>query len=224
MTFFAFSGYVYDTESSLYYLQSRYYNVNIGRFINADAFATTGQGLLGNNMFAYCNNNPINLRDITGETPLEIALDLLLKWIYGNGENQYFDDDSSIAKKLKKSKTMRATIDKEIQKFENNDSYGSDSVYFGDDGPDLWLGIRRANYEVTITKETKESGFWIFKKTQTRYVVQVKVADTYNFNIGNETGDGLGSVLNNLGYWAQENELGNEYEWEVTYVYTTEWK
>lgn len=55
-------------------------------------------------------------------------------------------------------------------------------------------------------------------------MVQVKVADTYNFNIGNETGDGLGSVLNNLGYWAQENELGNEYEWEVTYVYTTEWK
>lgn len=120
--------------------------------------------MLGNNMFAYCNNNPINLRDITGEMPFEVALELLEKWIYGNGEKQYYDDDSSIAKKLKKSKTMRAIIDDEIQKFENNDSYGSGSVYFGDDEPDLWLGIRRANYEVTITKETKESGFWIFKK------------------------------------------------------------
>lgn len=48
-----YRGYVYDTESTLYYLQSRYYDPDIGRFINADAYATTGQGLLGNNMFAY---------------------------------------------------------------------------------------------------------------------------------------------------------------------------
>ena len=53
-------------ESGLYYLQSRYYDPNIGRFINADAFVSTGQGLLGNNMFAYCLNNPINLVDPSG--------------------------------------------------------------------------------------------------------------------------------------------------------------
>ena len=38
----------------------------MGRFINADAFTTTGQGLLGNNMFAYCNNNPVCNSDPTG--------------------------------------------------------------------------------------------------------------------------------------------------------------
>ena len=38
----------------------------MGRFINADAFAATGQGLLGNNMFAYCLNNPENMVDVTG--------------------------------------------------------------------------------------------------------------------------------------------------------------
>lgn len=38
----------------------------MGRFINADAFASTGQGLLGNNMFAYCNNNPVVSFDNTG--------------------------------------------------------------------------------------------------------------------------------------------------------------
>ena len=53
-------------ETGLYYLQSRYYNPEMGRFINADAFASTGQGLLGNNMFAYCNNNPIIYCDETG--------------------------------------------------------------------------------------------------------------------------------------------------------------
>ncbi len=54
-----YRGYVYDTETGLYYLQSRYYNPEIGRFINADAFASTGQGALGNNMYAYCLNNPV---------------------------------------------------------------------------------------------------------------------------------------------------------------------
>ena len=39
----------------------------MGRFINADALVTTGQGLLGNNMFAYCGNNPVMYSDPTGE-------------------------------------------------------------------------------------------------------------------------------------------------------------
>ena len=46
-----YRGYYYDAESGLYYLQSRYYDPNIGRFINADSYASTGQGILGfNNM------------------------------------------------------------------------------------------------------------------------------------------------------------------------------
>jgi len=50
-------------------LQSRYYNPETGRFLNADAFTSTGQGILGNNMFAYCNNNPVILSDSTGNRP-----------------------------------------------------------------------------------------------------------------------------------------------------------
>ena len=62
-----YRGYVFDSETNLYYLQSRYYDPEMGRFINADAFASTGQGLLGNNMFAYCGNNPINYVDPSGQ-------------------------------------------------------------------------------------------------------------------------------------------------------------
>ena len=61
-------SYVYVEETELYYLQSRYYNPEIGRFINADALVSTGQGLLGNNMFAYCLNNPVNYIDVQGNT------------------------------------------------------------------------------------------------------------------------------------------------------------
>ena len=61
-----YRGYVFDSECSLYYLQSRYYDPSIGRFLNADSYASTGQGVLGNNMFAYCNNNPVRRMDPTG--------------------------------------------------------------------------------------------------------------------------------------------------------------
>ena len=61
-----YRGYVYDTETGLYYLQSRYYDPTTCRFINADSYASTGQGILGCNMFAYCGNNPINCIDQTG--------------------------------------------------------------------------------------------------------------------------------------------------------------
>ncbi len=61
-----YRGYIYDTETQLYYLQSRYYNPEIGRFINADALVSTGQGILGYNMIAYCGNNPVLYTDLTG--------------------------------------------------------------------------------------------------------------------------------------------------------------
>ena len=61
-----YRGYVYDTETALYYLQSRYYNPEWGRFINADGLVSTGQGFIGNNMFAYCLNNPLIYIDNSG--------------------------------------------------------------------------------------------------------------------------------------------------------------
>ena len=62
-----YRGYVYDTDTGLYYLLSRYYDPQIGRFINADIFTSTGQGLNGTNMFAYCGNNPVSRKDDGGE-------------------------------------------------------------------------------------------------------------------------------------------------------------
>ena len=61
-----YRSYVYDYETSFYYLQSRYYDPEVGRFINADVMISTGQGLLGNNMFAYCRNNPVYRKDTAG--------------------------------------------------------------------------------------------------------------------------------------------------------------
>ena len=63
-----YRGYYYDSETGFYYLQSRYYDPEIGRFINADSYASTdATGLLSTNMFAYCENDPVNKSDPDGE-------------------------------------------------------------------------------------------------------------------------------------------------------------
>ena len=63
-----YRGYYFDSETGLYYLQSRYYDPAVKRFINADGYVSTGTGALGYNMFAYCLNNPVTLSDPTGRS------------------------------------------------------------------------------------------------------------------------------------------------------------
>ena len=66
-----YRGYVYDTETGLYYLSSRYYNPVWGRFINADTAAVVAaspdKANWDKNLFAYCDNDPVNRKDDGGE-------------------------------------------------------------------------------------------------------------------------------------------------------------
>ncbi len=71
---FRYRGYYYDTDTGLYYLKSRYYDPEICRFINADGYASTGQGILGTNMFAYCRDNPVNYTDSAGDKGFKSVL------------------------------------------------------------------------------------------------------------------------------------------------------
>ena len=63
---YLYRGYRFDSETGLYYLQSRYYNPDWGRFINADAEGGKVGELLSHNVFAYCLNNPVNMSDPDG--------------------------------------------------------------------------------------------------------------------------------------------------------------
>ena len=56
---FRYRGYVFDEETGLYYLRSRYYNAQRGRFVNADC-------IIKNNIYIYCNNAPISFYDVDG--------------------------------------------------------------------------------------------------------------------------------------------------------------
>ena len=73
-----YRGYVYDTETSLYYLQSRYYDPFTGRFLNADDFTYTSLtgSVLSSNLYSYCENNSVNNIDNSGYSTLSIILNI----------------------------------------------------------------------------------------------------------------------------------------------------
>ena len=75
---FTYRGYYYDTELGMYYLQSRYYDPAIGRFINADTSITANGDILGFNMFAYCGSNPGMGFDPTGEWNWRMFWDIVV--------------------------------------------------------------------------------------------------------------------------------------------------
>ena len=63
-----YRGYIYDSETEFYYLQSRYYDLAVGRFISSDGIGYLGatETFLSFNLFAYCENNPVMGYDPTG--------------------------------------------------------------------------------------------------------------------------------------------------------------
>ena len=80
-----YRGYVYDSETGLYYLSSRYYNPVWGRFINADTpeivVSSPGKVNWDKNLFAYCDNNPVNRQDNGGKAWQDVLVDALVSGV-----------------------------------------------------------------------------------------------------------------------------------------------
>ena len=113
---FRYRGYYYDIETGLYYLQSRYYDAEVGRFLNADGYISTGQGVLSTNTFVYCLNNSISLRDDLGN---------MSEWVL-DGIMYYYDGTASDFHRLNQGLSpisyefalMRKNATKEAHKFD----------------------------------------------------------------------------------------------------------
>ena len=84
-----YRGYIYDRETGFYYLQSRYYDPSVGRFLNADdtAFLGASGTLLSWNLFGYCENNFVNKIDETGLAAINVifaAVGAIVGWLLGD--------------------------------------------------------------------------------------------------------------------------------------------
>ncbi|MDL2205369.1 hypothetical protein LJC33_00475 [Eubacteriales bacterium OttesenSCG-928-N13] len=100
---FRYRGYVYDEETGLYYLRTRYYDPEWGRFLNEDSLVGETGKLLSHNMFGYCSNNPVARQDIHGTSWQDAVRD---KW---NG----FTQTAKMGYQVAKDETRKA-IDKGI--------------------------------------------------------------------------------------------------------------
>lgn len=70
---FRYRSYYYDSDTKLYYLNSRYYNPKWGRFINADENIDTSLDMFSDNTYLYAENNPINRIEIEGMIWFHVA-------------------------------------------------------------------------------------------------------------------------------------------------------
>ncbi len=79
-----YRGYYYDNETGYYYLQSRYYDARICRFINADSNSYLNTDTqVGINLFSYCEDDPINCNDFTGNTAISAILGAIIGMVFG---------------------------------------------------------------------------------------------------------------------------------------------
>ena len=115
----SYRGYVFTPAAGVcHYLGSRFYVPMLCRFMNADIYADTAQGVIGTNMFAYCNNNPVMFTDTKGTLPsvasfIKIVKRLLTKIVtvinFLNREKSFqdfiYDTNSIIIKKSKMTET-----------------------------------------------------------------------------------------------------------------------
>lgn len=83
---FRYRSYYYDKETGFYYLKNRYYDPEIKRMLNMDSYVDTEFGMFSHNLYAYCENTPVNASNSSGNIP-----DWALKYSKSpSGKNYYW--------------------------------------------------------------------------------------------------------------------------------------
>lgn len=150
-----YRGYQYDRETDLYYLQSRYYNPEWGRFLNADQVLETNSKYY--NLFAYCDNNPIMFGDPKG-TSSEAITEMLVVMFLTFKLHLLLEDYGIIKTVDKRTGRQNDTFDS----VDYNKNYTQFKLKYGDTTvstiPQLWMdahfeGRTKGQWNVYITKK-----------------------------------------------------------------------
>ena len=227
---FRYRSYYYDTETKLYYLNSRYYNPLWVRFLNSDNIIIQNNMLLGNNLYAYCNNNSINSTDYTGHFVIKwlakkawgdvskalevVGMNTSAKFIKHatkkNPNDLYFKDDSNVAKQIKNDTKFKEKVKKITNELNTGKVDASELVTFSS------LDLQGSFHEATVNiSGNVVNGCGL---------LDINVYDKYDFDF--ETGyfnDGLKgfvfTVGNNMAWSDQYFDVINSYKIYVDFQY-----
>lgn len=237
---YRYRSYYYDNETGYYYLNSRYYNPEWGRFINADGIIGTSNNIIAYNVYSYANNNPINYFDSDGKlavlivggivavsvvgcatyNALKNSFDMFSKAIKNPSDISY-DKKSQLATTVKKSKTMRDEIKDQVIKAKNDNlrsskskTYKNQTVYFynysSTADADAKLSVGHADYDITITEIDTKLGFMA-------YNVDIYMYDRYDFD-NYKSWTSIANILNNCGMFLQDIGYLKKYKWDVSFT------
>ena len=236
-----YRGYVYDNETGLYYLQSRYYDPETGRFINADDVDYIGYsgGQLSYNAFAYCENDPVDYSDPSGLLSIRSIVFLataayseflcirLYAWGFTHRKkNQYYDFSKKwnklIVERMKKSTAIKEMYNYMIDDCERRNvafyfSYKKIDFYNYKENVsdiDLILSIGGGgNISVTVQRIGEH-----------RYSVTCKLENEYfDFRYWTKEDANSNSAIvrwiNNIGFTTQDKKLFIPFDFRFTVVF-----
>lgn len=240
-----YRGYVYDSETELYYLQSRYYDPELCRFISADSYLIAGNYLQGTNMFSYCLNNPVMYSDPSGYATVKdwvkklicnIGVDFLTDkgWtlaalmfshaFWGSGENFGSEISTPMIDALRKSATFTNSVKSVIK---NSATYKAlvssrlPGAFVINNYEDIEYKLDEPNLHYSI----QHASYDIVIVYMVEYCFAIiTISDTYDFTeIRTITDDlelniSLSNVANDFGFVLQKLNLIEPYDWSVTLV------
>ena len=160
---FRYRSYYYDIETKLYYLNSRYYDPMLGRFLNTDEIIGANQDIMAYNLYNYCGNNPVTNSDNFGNFFKSIVKKVL-------NTMRIAKKNIAIKKAVKKvSKTVKK-ITKSISKSnENLEDYTDEliSLMFRNGGQIFQLTQVFGGFAAfgAFFDNSKESGAWNYRNS-----------------------------------------------------------
>lgn len=130
---FRYRSYYYDNETKLYYLNTRYYNPEWGRFLNMDGIIGSNKDILSFNLYSYCSNNFVNCLDSNGKVlnliaklmwktvisalplfSMKTSAEFLNDSIEGKAEYVIYGSSSRVANQIKEDSAFKKYIDEFI--------------------------------------------------------------------------------------------------------------
>ena len=201
---FRYRGYYYDNDIKMYYLKTRYYDPEIGRFMTIDSISYLNPNVInGLNLYAYCGNNPV-----MGVDPNGNAWWNPFSWDWGK-VGDFFD---STAQKIKTSvSSIKSQVKASIVSLAVDISRSKLGTFV------RYLATDIRNYDINNTDPQKVIDAHYFSAYKGQFAVKLPIGeDAFSFGImgiGNDIDDiknteHINTILHEYGHYLQLQEMG----------------